>query len=127
MAWALAAQGIVGVWGKVCEDGAVVLNQREAQGDAVYINIDDHAVYSAKGDKALSGNFQFLRLDSTVKKREIIMKEEQLLTFLLNRTTYFDIKVLPVPIKQVVQALARTCEGVISPQYSFDGRDNLSL
>jgi hypothetical protein len=55
------------------------------------------------------------------------MKNEELLSFLSAHCSYMDYSGLSVPVRQMIQTLARMTEGLIHPEESFRPKTDLSL
>jgi len=127
LSWALVTQGIVGFWGVPVEEGIVVLKKTEAQGEAVFVDVRKRFLYSIEGATKMKPYFGILRLDSILKNRNIRMTSEELLSFLLVNSTFFDHQGLNMPVRQVIQTLAKFAEGLVHPRESFKPRTDLSL
>ena len=127
LSWALAHHGLVGFWGVPVEEGMVVLRPIESQGEAVFVDVRNHQVLTFDGLTSLSGQFQVLRLDPTVKNKKVSMSSEQLLSFLSVSSTYLDSTGLSVPIRQLIQTFSKNVEGAIYPKEQFLPRADLSM
>lgn len=113
---ALAPLGYVGFFGVPTKDGMIVLKARESGGESVFVDVVKGRVLSVEGAKALSPKFQFIRLGATLKGRSVKMTREDLFSFLCMSTSYLDYEGLPVPVRQMIQVLARTLSGAIEPR-----------
>lgn len=113
---ALAPLGYVGFFGIPSKEGMIVLKSREAAGESVFVDVVKGRVLSVDGAKSLSPKFQFIRLGTTLKGRSVKMTREDLFSFLCMSTSYLDYEGLPVPVRQMIQVLARTLSGVIEPR-----------
>lgn len=127
LSFALQAIGVVGFWGVPIDEGMVVQRYADSRGEAVYIDLKSEKIISHDGVKKLSARFKMLRLDPTLKNRNVRMTSEELLGFLTSHCTYFDTTGLTVPVRQMIQAIARVTEGVYHPEESFKPRTDLSL
>lgn len=127
LSWALVPHGIVGLWGVTVDDGMVAQRAMDSKGEAVFIDVVRLKMITLDGVKNLKPNFKILRLDPTLKGRNIKMKSEELLSFLSAHCTYMDSSGLSVPVRQMIQALSKMTEGLVHPQESFRPRTDLSL
>ncbi|NOT79558.1 MAG: hypothetical protein HOP07_11250 [Bacteriovoracaceae bacterium] len=127
LTWALIPQGILGLWGVAVEGGVVLQRPRESRGELVFIDVIGNKILSMDGNKKLGPKFKVLRLDPTLKGRNVKMSHEELLGFMSAHATYLDINGLSVPVRQMIQTLARMTEGLLHPEESFRPRTDLSL
>lgn len=127
LSWALVSYGILGLWGVTVDGGVVLQRSKESKGEAVFIDVVGHRVLTLDGVKKMGSKFKVLRLDSTLKGRNIKMSSEELLSFLSAHCSYFDYKGLSIPVRQMIQTMARNSEGLIHPEESFRPRTDLSL
>lgn len=127
LSWALAPLGIVGFWGSPVDEGIVVMNQRESEGEVVFIDVRGRRTFSIDGSDRMKSNFRIIRLDGTLHKRNIIMKNSEVMAFLSATTSFIDSQGLSVGVRQLIQALAREVEGLVHPRESFKPRTDLSL
>lgn len=127
LTWALVPHGILGLWGVTVDDGMVAQRPSESKGEAVFIDIVGHRMISVDGIKKIRAHFKVLRLDPTLKGRNIKMSSEELLTFLSAHCSYLDPAGLSVPVRQMVQSLSKMTDGLYHPQESFRPRTDLSL
>ncbi|MDO9181828.1 MAG: hypothetical protein Q7U04_05440 [Bacteriovorax sp.] len=127
LTWALVPHGLLGLWGVAVDDGMVAQRAIDSRGEVVFIDILGLKMITLDGVKKLRPHFKILRLDSTLKGRNIKMSNEELLSFLSAHCSYLDSSGLSVPVRQMIQALSRMTEGLIHPQESFRPRTDLSL
>ncbi len=127
LSWSLAPLGIVGFWGVPVDDGVVVMRQNKSQGEAVYLDIFNGNVISLDGYKKISARFKIMRLNSTLHGRNIVMTNEELLSFLTTHVSYFDYSGPSVPVRQIIQAISKKFQGLLHPEESFRPRTDLSL
>lgn len=127
LSWALVAHGIIGLWGVVVEDGMVAQRPIDSKGEAVFIDVVGLRMISLDGIKKLRPHFKILRLDPTLKGRNIKMSNEELLSFLSAHCSYLDSSGLSIPVRQMVHTLSKLTEGLVHPQESFRPRTDLSL
>ncbi len=127
LSWALVPHGIVGLWGVTVDDGMVAQKPSDSRGEAVFIDVVGLRMITLDGVKKLRSHFKVLRLDPTLKGRNIKMTNEELLSFLSVHCSYMDTAGLSIPVRQMVQALSKMTEGLIHPQESFRPRTDLSL
>ncbi|MFA6238923.1 MAG: hypothetical protein WC635_16420 [Bacteriovorax sp.] len=127
LSWALVPQGIVGIWGVTVDGGMVAQRAMDSKGEAVFIDVKGLNIISFDGVKKINPHFKIMRLDPTLKGRNIRMTSEELLSFLSAHCSYLDSSGLSVPVRQMIQALSKMSEGLIHPQESFRPRTDLSL
>lgn len=127
LSWALVPHGIVGLWGVTVDDGMVAQRAIDSKGEVVFIDIKGLRMITFDGVKKMRPHFKVLRLDPTLKGRNIRMSSEELLSFLSAHCSYLDSSGLSVPVRQMIQALSKMTEGLVHPQESFRPRTNLSL
>lgn len=127
LSWALVAHGVIGLWGVIVDDGMVAQRAVDSKGEAVFIDVIGLRMISLDGVKKLRPHFKILRLDSTLKGRNIKMSNEELLSFLSAHCSYLDSSGLSVPVRQMVHTLSKMTEGLIHPEESFRPRTDLSL
>jgi hypothetical protein len=127
LSWALVHHGILGLWGVTVDEGMVLQRTTESKGEAVFIDVVGNRILSLDGVKKLGPRFKVLRLDPTLKGRNIRMTNEELLSFMSAHCSYLDYTGLSVPVRQMIQTLARMTEGLIHPEESFRPRTDLSL
>lgn len=127
LSWALSSQGIIAFWGVPVDEGIVVLNQKQSNGEAIYVDVLNKRVISLDGARDLKGSFCVLRLDPNLRNKNIDMKSEQLLSFLTTNVVYFDDRGLPMVQRQMIQAITKMAIGMVHPMESFKPRTDLSL
>lgn len=127
LSFALQGLGIIGFWGVPIDEGMVVQRYHESKGEAVYIDVKNERILSQDGVRKLSARFKILRLNPTLKNRNVRMTSEELLSFLTSHCTYFDTRGLTVPVRQMIQSVTKVTEGVHHPEESFKPRTDLSL
>lgn len=127
LTWAFVPHGILGLWGVTVDDGMVAQRPADSKGEAVFVDVVGHRMISVDGVKKMRAHFKVLRLDPTLKGRNIKMTNEELLTFLSAHCSYLDPAGLSVPVRQMVQSLAKMTDGLYHPQESFRPRTDLSL
>ena len=119
--------GIVGFWGVPVDEGVVVMKQHESRGESVYIDIKRQNVITVDGVKKIKGRFKVLRLDPTLKGRNVAMTAEEFLSFLSFHCNYFDYVGPSLPIRQMITSLPSYAVGLVHPRESFKPRTDLSL
>lgn len=127
LSWSMASLGIVGFWGVPVDEGIVVLNQAQANGEVVFVDVYKNRLMTVDGSRSLHGGMCVLRLSTAIRGKNIEMKGEELLSFLFQYCTYLDYKGLPVIVRQLIQAVAKNSYGLIHPEESFKPRTDLSL
>ncbi|MDC1175478.1 hypothetical protein OAT67_08770, partial [Bacteriovoracaceae bacterium] len=126
LSWCLAPFGVIGFWGVPVEDGVVVLKQKEAKGEVIYLDIRERKILSFDGVESMNFRFKILRLDKSLKNRNIRMGSEELLSFLSVHTSFFDCYGHSNIIRQVLQTISRITEGSIYPYDSYKPRTDMS-
>lgn len=127
LSWALVPHGIIGIWGVTVDDGIVAQRPADSKGEVVFIDVVGLRMISFDGIKKLRPHFKILRLDPTLKGRNIKMSNEELLSFLSAHSSYMDSAGLSVPVRQMIQTLSKMTIGLLHPQESFRPRTDLSL
>ncbi len=127
LSWALVPHGIIGLWGVTVDDGMVAQRPIESKGEVVFIDVVGLRMITLDGVKKLRSHFKILRLDPTLKGRNIKMTSEELLSFLSAYCSYLDSSGLSVPVRQMIQSLSKMTEGLLHPEESFRPRTDLSL
>ncbi|MBC7712154.1 MAG: hypothetical protein H7177_02380 [Rhizobacter sp.] len=127
LSWSLVQHGILGLWGVTVDDGMVLQRSVESKGEVVFVDVVGNKVLSLDGVKKLGPKFKVLRLDPTLRGRNIKMTNEELLSFLSAHCSYMDYSGLSVPVRQMIQTLARMTEGLVHPEESFRPKTDLSL
>ncbi len=127
LGWALSTLGFVGFWGTPVEEGAVIMKPQKAGGEFFMIDVMNRRLLTLDSVVKMKPQFRLLRLDSTLKGRNIRMTNEEYLSFLLHHTCFFDYAGPTVAVRQLVQTLSKNSEGVIHPEESFRPRTNLSI
>jgi hypothetical protein len=127
LSWALSPLGILGIWGVTIDDGMVAQRVADSKGEAVFIELSSLRLLTVDGIKKMSPRFKVLRLDPTLRNRNIRMSNEEFLSFLYSHCTYFDYAGPTVPVRQLIQAFTKITEGLVHPQESFRPKTDLSL
>jgi hypothetical protein len=127
LSWALSPLGILGIWGVTIDDGMVAQRNADCKGEAVFIDLVNQRLLTVDGVKKISPRFKVLRLDPTLRNRNIRMTNEEFVSFLYSHCTYFDYSGPSVPVRQMIQAFTKMTEGLVHPQESFRPRTDLSL
>lgn len=127
LSWSLAQHGILGLWGVTVDDGMVLQRASESKGEAVFVDVVGNKILSLDGVKKLGPKFKVIRLDPTLRARNIRMTSEELLSFLSAHCSYMDYSGLSVPVRQMIQTLAKMTEGLVHPEESFRPKTDLSL
>jgi hypothetical protein len=127
LGWATAPLGLIGLWGNQVDEGVLILNREESIGEAVFLDIVGRNVFGRDGKSVLGGDFKILRPTRAKLKRRSPMRAEELISFLLNRTTYFDYKGPSVPVRQLLQAISKNIKAyVISEDELEDSQEGMN-
>ena len=127
LSWALVPHGILGLWGVAVDEGMVLQRINESKGEAVFIDVLGGRILSVDGIKKIGAIVKILRLDPTLKGRNIHMSKEELYSCMSSYCSYLDYTGLSVPVRQMIQTLVRMSAGLIHPKESFRPRTDLSL
>lgn len=127
LSWALAPMGIVGFWGVPVDQGVVLLRRKEAAGEAIFIDVVKRKILSLDGHNKMSARFTIMKLDNTLTGKNIRLSIDELHSSLAVACTYFSYSGLSVGVRQMIQSLTKSCEGVLHPRESFKPRTDLSL
>lgn len=127
LTWALVSHGILGLWGVTVDGGVVLQRSKDSKGEAVFVDVVGLRVLSLDGVRKMGSRFKVLRLDATLKGRNVKMSNEELLSFISAHTSYFDYTGLSVPVRQMIQMMVKISEGLVHPEESFRPRTDLSL
>lgn len=127
LSFALSPFGILGIWGVSVDEGMVAQRPIDSKGEVVFIDIINQKIITIDGVKKMSPRFKMLRLDPTIKNRNIKMTNEEYLSFITAHCSYLDFSGLSVPVRQMIQVFAKQTEGIVHPQESFRPRTDLSL
>ncbi len=127
LAWALAPLGIIGLWGVPVDDGLVCMRPSHSEGEAVFVDVMGRRILTVDSVKRMGPRFKVLRLDPTLHGKNVRMSQEELLTLLMHHSAYFDIQGPSVPVRQMIQEIARQYEGLFHPRESFRPRSGLPL
>lgn len=127
LSWALSPFGILGIWGVSVDEGMVAQRAIDSKGEVVFIDVINQKIMTIDGVKKMSPRFKVLRLDPTIRGRNIKMTNEEYLSFISAHCSYFDYSGLSVPVRQMIQSFVKLTEGLVHPQESFRPRTDLSL
>ncbi len=127
LGWALASHGILGLWGTPVDEGVVVMRPNKSEGEFVLFDVRKRQLVTIEGPKKMKPLFTIMRLDSSLRGRNVRMKTEEFLSFILHHSTFFDYSGPTVGVRQMAQLLVKTTEGILHPEESFRPRTNLSL
>lgn len=119
LSWALAPFGIAGFWGVPVEQGVVIDKQKHSEGEVVFFDVVRNRLLTSEGVHPFKSNFHIIRLDSVLKQSTQAIGRDELMGFLSTHCTYFSLQGLSVPVRQVIQTVARQFDGVRYPQASF--------
>lgn len=120
---ALAPFGIVSFWGVPVNEGFVVMNQKEALCESIFVDIDNNYFLTQDGVQDIKFETQILRLDEFLNGRVKGMSKEELVSFLSNKTCFMSSSGLDPRIRDSIFKLAGTVEGFIYPRANFKPRD----
>jgi len=127
LTWSMANLGVIGFWGVPVDEGFVVLGQKEAKGEAIFIDVLNKKLISMDGVKDISIGLEILRLENTLKERTLKMKPDELFSFLSVKTSYLDPEGLSRSVRQMLSELTRMAIGKVYPRKSFQPRTSIEL
>ena len=127
LSWSLASLGIIGFWGVPVDEGIVVLSQAQSQGEVVFVDVYNNRLISVDGIRNIQAGICVLRLSTAISGKNVEMKQEELLSFLYQYSSYLDYQGLPIIARQLIQTVSRNSYGLIHPKESFKPRTDLSL
>ena len=127
LSWALVPLGVVGFWGVPVDEGFVVLNQKESQGEVVFVDVMKEQMLSMDGMKSIYDGLEILRLDGSLRNKKVPMSTSQLMSFLSVKTSFLDPQGANTPLRQLVQRLAQMAIGSTYPRESFQHRTDMGL
>lgn len=127
LSWALSPLGIIGFWAVPVDEGMVVLRNVESKGEVVFIDVMNQNLISQDGIKKIKGRFNILKLDSTLRGRNIRMSSEELMGFLTSHSSFFDYSGLSMGVRQMICELSKHAQGLVHPRENFKPRTDLSL
>ncbi len=127
LTWGLVASGILGLWGVGVEDSVVAQKMVDSNGEAIFVDIKNQRIISQDGVRKIPFNLKILKLDSSLRGRNVRMSSEELIGFLSIHCSYLDSAGLSVPVRQMIQSLSKMSQGMLHPQESFRPRTDLSL
>lgn len=123
LSWALAPFGIAGFWGVPVEEGVVIDKQKHSEGEVVFFDVVRNRLLTSEGVRPFKSSFHVIRLDSILKDSTRPISRDEMIGFLSTHCAYFSLEGLSVPVRQVIQTVARQFEGRRYPQESFRARN----
>jgi len=127
LSWALAPFALIGFWAVPVADGVVLMKSAEAKGEAVFVDLSARLVYTLDGTKKISGKFQFIRLDATLRGKQLVMTQLEFASYLFACTTFFNTAGPSTPIRQLVSAISKSTYAVVLPRDNFRPRQNAQI
>ena len=115
----LAPFSIVGFWGMPVDKGIVVVKKEESQGKTVFIYPDKNLLIANNNTFSIQERFKIIRFDTLSRRKQSIMKKEELFGQLL----YHCIRIgdNTKPIRASIEKLVLISTGIIhSKEYSLD-------
>lgn len=127
LSWALAPLGIIGFWGTPTKEGAVILKQQEANGEAIFFDVNKGLLLTLDGIKKVHPRFKIIRLVPSLKTGSRLMSKEELYSFLSQFATFLDFQGSSVAIRQMIQILSHSIQGVLIPKQELTSLDGPSI
>lgn len=125
LGFALAKQGVLGLWGVPIKEGLVLMRPLKANFESVIIDLQRGVMITKDHVWPIDSEFKILRLDRDLHKTQKYMTKEELLGLLSVHTTYMAYSALPTELKNVLREIAQTTQGVIYPEQNFIPRPDL--
>ena len=127
LSWALAGQGIIGLWSVPVEEGLVVMRPVDANHEVVFIDLNRMAMVTQDGVVGISGELKLIRLDENLHHHSRPMVKDQLLSFLSTHTTYLSYSGLDGRLKETIYQLVNLFDGMVLPVENFKPRVTQSV
>ncbi len=127
LSFALASSGVIGFWGVPVEEGFVVMGQRAANSESLFVDLAKGSIITLDGRKTINSNLQILRLDSTLLNEMKRMKPENLYSFLSTNTTHLAYSGFNVRLKDSLLELSQVATGFIYPEDHFKPRADITI
>ena len=116
---ALAPFSIIGFWGVPVDKGIVIVKKEESQGKMVFIHPDKNLLIANNTTFSTQERFRIIRFDTFSKKKQSIMKKEELFGQLLHHCIWIGDNTKPIHAS--VKKLVLSSTGIIhSKEYSLD-------
>lgn len=122
LSWALATQGILGLWGVPVEEGIVVMKPITANHEVVFLDLKKMRMMTQDGSSPIYPGTQIIRLDEGLKQSARQMSKEQLVSFLSTHTTYLSHQGLHLNLREAIIELSSIFDGIILPTENFKPR-----
>lgn len=117
---AFGKSSVIGFWGLIVKDKLLVTNKEVSGQDCFFIDLKNNRVFDSKQEIDLTHEISFARLDLSLKVQKRLMSKEELFCFLINNTSYFNLGSFPENLKGVLLNLAKSFNGFIYPENSFE-------
>ena len=127
LSYALAPMGILGFWAESLNEGMALLTQKRSLGKVVFVDVKNESVLVSGGFARMGSRFKVFRMGSQYLNRDVQMKPEALISCLFAHLAYMDYGESVVPVRQVIQMLAKLVTGVDCSPSNFHSISNLSL
>lgn len=127
LAIALVDYKVASFWGVPVDEGVVVMSQAKSKSEMIFFDLEKMKLMSNDGVKPISGDFQILRLDSSIKGESRKLKREELLSFLVTNNSYISYYGPSHIFKTYAYQLTQFCTGWIYPEENFVPRTDLPL
>lgn len=122
LSWALAPLGVAGFWGVPVEEGVVLDRPKHSEGEAVFFDVVRNRLLTSEGVRPFKSSFHIIRLDPFLKDSSRPVAKDEVMGFLSTHCAFFSLEGLSVPVRQVIQTMARQFETYRYPQESFRPR-----
>ena len=111
LSWALLPHGFIGFWGRAMERGGLVTTSRQANGEAMFINIEERKLLLPTGGLPLGADFKIFRSDPIAKNNNRPIPPEELLSYLHYHHTFMDYLGPTTAVRQMLQAISQRIPG----------------
>ncbi len=114
LSWTLSISGVVGIWGKFIEDDMVTMNQQQAQGNAIFVDIEKKKIFQGETIKNLVIGSEIFRVVNDSPSANKTLKKEELIGHLFHNCTYFDYRGVTKVLKNKLYILSKyfTCKTI---------------
>ncbi len=122
LSFALEGEGVLGFWGVPIEEGFVVMNQKSANSEAIFIDVKKEKIITFDGVKNMESDLQIIRLDDTLRSEMKRMKKDELYSYLLTHMTNLGFDFFAEETKYFLRELSSMALGYIYPESQFKPR-----
>jgi hypothetical protein len=125
LSFAFEEQGVIGFWGVPVDQGFVVMNQKNADFESIFIDLNKNIILTYDGVKKIESDLQILRLDDTIFNDIKPITKEALISFLSMNTCHLSYQGLSPTMKSKLFQICNIGKGFIHPAENFSARSNI--